>query len=317
MKIEFKPLSETHFILLLKWLEAPHVKQWWDQNINYNEKSIEEKYSSYVNGYKLKNGEKKAISAFIIYLDDKPIGYIQLYNTYDFLRNKPLANLSKSLGAIDFYIGEEEYLGKGIGSAILREFNYQNYDYILVDPDKDNYAAIKTYEKAGFKKIEEQFDTNEVWMIKENLKVVSTKNTQSYKWQEHCDGWWIKRIGKFTIIEEMMPPGTHEIKHFHSQVEQFFYCLEGEIHIEIDSKEYVLSKNEGISIKATIAHQVFNRSSQNVRFLVVSYPNAYEDRVNFLCSQRFRNEDSTKAKNLFLTLRQFSNQELFSKSLAF
>lgn len=168
MKIKFLKLSISDFPLLLKWLGNHHVKQWWDQDITHAEKSIEEKYISYTQGYKLENGEKKAISAFIIYLDDKPIGYIQLYNAYDFSRNKPLANLPKSLGKLDFYIGEEEYLRRGIGSAILREFNYQNYDYILVDPDINNIAAIKTYERVGFKKVTEHPDTNEIWMIKEN-----------------------------------------------------------------------------------------------------------------------------------------------------
>ncbi|NBO24779.1 MAG: aminoglycoside adenylyltransferase, partial [Chlamydiae bacterium] len=30
MKITFAPLAESHFSLLLKWLESPHVKKWWD-----------------------------------------------------------------------------------------------------------------------------------------------------------------------------------------------------------------------------------------------------------------------------------------------
>lgn len=73
-----------------------------------------------------------------------------------------------TLGAIDFYIGEEEYLRKGIGSEVLKTFDYKKFDYIFVDPDINNIVAIKTYEKAGFKKIKEHLDTNEVWMIKEN-----------------------------------------------------------------------------------------------------------------------------------------------------
>lgn len=161
MKIGFKPLSISDFPLLLKWLGARHVKQWWDQDISHTEESIAEKYSSYINSSKIR--------AFIINLDDKPIGYIQIYNAYDFPRSKPVDDLPKSLGAIDFYIGEEEYLRKGIGTKILKAFVTQEFDYIFVDPDLNNIAAIKTYENAGFKKIKEHLDTNEVWMIKENL----------------------------------------------------------------------------------------------------------------------------------------------------
>lgn len=78
----------------------------------------------------------------------------------------------------------------------------------------------------------------------------------------------------------MMPPGASEVKHFHPNTEQFFYCLEGELNIEIETKEFKLRKHEGITVKASLAHQVFNKSNQNVRFLVISCPNAHEDRVN-------------------------------------
>lgn len=167
MKINFVPLLFTDLILIFKWLNKSHVKQWWDQDITYTYKIIKEKYSSYIAGYKLEDGIKKPILAFIIYLDVKPIGYIQIYNAYDFVSTKPLESLPKSLGKLDFYIGEEEYLRRGIGAEILKVFDYQNFDYIMVDPDINNIAAIKTYEKAGFKKIAEHLDTNEVWMIKE------------------------------------------------------------------------------------------------------------------------------------------------------
>jgi len=171
MNIDFKLLSVYDFPLLLKWLKKPHIKQWWDQDITHTEESVTEKYSSYVNNSKIR--------AYIIHIDNKPIGYIQIYNAYDFSRNKPLDDLPKSLGAIDFYIGEEEYLRQGIGSQILKAFVTPEFDYILVDPDINNIAAIKTYEKAEFKKIKEHLDTNEIWMIKENVKVVSTQNPRA------------------------------------------------------------------------------------------------------------------------------------------
>jgi RimJ/RimL family protein N-acetyltransferase len=168
MNINFIALSNSDFPLLLKWLRTPHVKAWWDSDINYTEDLLKAKYSSYVDGYKLENSEEKTISAFIIYVDNNPIGYIQIYNAYDFARKTPMIDLPKSLAAIDFFIGDADYIGKGIGAEILRVFDYQGYKNILVDPDIGNIAAIKTYKKAGFKKIREQPDSNEIWMLKEN-----------------------------------------------------------------------------------------------------------------------------------------------------
>jgi RimJ/RimL family protein N-acetyltransferase len=170
MTITFAPLSESHFPLLLKWLEKPHVKAWWDQNIHWTSQLIQEKYGHHVKGYQLEEGVAKPMSAYIIHVEEAPIGYIQIYNAYDFSRSKPLTDLPPSLGAFDVFIGEENYLKQGIGSGAIIQFlkeQSDSYTHIFADPDSDNVIAIRAYEKAGFKKIKEQSDTREVWMIRE------------------------------------------------------------------------------------------------------------------------------------------------------
>jgi aminoglycoside 6'-N-acetyltransferase len=46
MIIEFTPLTEENLPLLLKWLETPHVKKWWDQNVKWTSELIQKKYSN-------------------------------------------------------------------------------------------------------------------------------------------------------------------------------------------------------------------------------------------------------------------------------
>lgn len=170
MRITFKSLCESDFTLLLKWLEAPHVKAWWDQDIQWTPQLIQAKYGDYVKGYKLENGVAKKINSYIIYVDEMPIGYIQIYNAHDFARSKPLQRLPRSLAAFDVFIGEESYLKRGIGSKAIQEFLDNNvywYTHIFSDPDSRNTQAIRAYEKAGFKKIVEQADTGQIWMILE------------------------------------------------------------------------------------------------------------------------------------------------------
>ncbi len=170
MTITFKPLHESHFPLLLKWLETPHVKKWWDQDVTYTMELVKEKYSSYVKGYKLEGGVQKPIQAFIIYSDQNPVGYIQIYNAYDFPRSKSLLGLPENLGAFDIFIGEAATLQQGLGSKAIFEFlrlHGNQYSYIFADPDINNLSAIKCYEKAGFKKASEQADTREMWMLKD------------------------------------------------------------------------------------------------------------------------------------------------------
>jgi len=161
-------LQESHFTLLLKWLEAPHVKAWWDEDISYTMDLVLQKYRPYVKGYKTIDGVCKPIYCFIIYVDAVPIGYIQFYNAYDFTGSKLLSKLPQSLGMFDIFIGEEQYLRKNLGSKTILEFLklYGNkYSYVFLYSDLNNVSAIKCYEKAGFKKIVNQKDVDEIWML--------------------------------------------------------------------------------------------------------------------------------------------------------
>ena len=71
MNISFRPLVESDFAHLLKWLESSHIKKWWDQDIIWNIELIRKRYKNYTKGYKvliLCDGSviQKPIYAFII-----------------------------------------------------------------------------------------------------------------------------------------------------------------------------------------------------------------------------------------------------------
>lgn len=180
--ITFEPLKQSDFPILLKWLTQPYVKKWWDPEMNWTSERVAQKYSPYVQGFKLEKGKMKKIQAYIICSKDKPIGYIQFYNAYDFERSIPLEGLPGSLGAFDVYIGEQEALGKGLGTKALLLFlnscGRGTYEYILADPDAQNKAAIKAYENAGFKKITDSIDSGESWMI---LNVKNDSNSLNFR----------------------------------------------------------------------------------------------------------------------------------------
>ncbi len=170
MPINFKPLSSLDFPLLLKWLEMPHVKLWWDPEIKWTAELIEEKYSSYLQGYKIEKGKKKEIFAFIIYSNEVPIGYIQAYNAHDFLDDELLKDLPESLASFDVFIGEKEYLFKNFGSKALKaffeEYFTQKYKYVLASTDYKNIATINSYTKSGFTVIEEEMENGNFIAIK-------------------------------------------------------------------------------------------------------------------------------------------------------
>lgn len=173
MNISFRPLSGEHFPFLLRWLSSPHVKAWWNSDKEWTLQLIREKYETYVDGYKLEAGVCRPIHAFIIYGNDIPLGYIQLYNAYDFARSRPLEGLPLNLGAIDYYIGEARFLMQGVGLRALELFlstMVTSYGHIFVDPDALNGVALKIYEKAGFRRVGKCENYGDIWMLKSLAK---------------------------------------------------------------------------------------------------------------------------------------------------
>jgi len=175
--ITFKALKEEHFSLLLKWVEMPHIKKWWDTDINWTQELIEKKYSNYVKGFKRLKFKtqiiEKPMHGFIINCDGVDIGYIQYYNKHDFPPEQgyDTSELPESCASIDWYIGEHDYVGKGIGTQalniFLNKFVFKVYENAFVDPDTGNVRAIHVYEKIGFKKIMES--DSAILMIKARI----------------------------------------------------------------------------------------------------------------------------------------------------
>jgi mannose-6-phosphate isomerase-like protein (cupin superfamily) len=116
------------------------------------------------------------------------------------------------------------------------------------------------------------------------MNVVSTGNAEHYTWpsaisESTCDGWHLHRSASLSLIEERMPPGSAEQRHLHQRATQFFYVLAGELTIELNGEEHRLKPNNGLTVPAETPHQVFNRGTEDVRFLVISQPPSHDDRI--------------------------------------
>ena len=157
--MKFIPLTREHLSSLVQWLNTPHVAQWWSDGQTWDEATVTKKYASYVECYKInESGEKRPIFPFIIEYQGAAIGYIQYYNVRDFERESFDAiqqYLPPSCAALDFFIGDAAFLGKGLGKTalvqFLQEHIFNNFSTCYVDPEKENKAVLRTYEKAGFR----------------------------------------------------------------------------------------------------------------------------------------------------------------------
>ena len=105
-------------------------------------------------------------------------------------------------------------------------------------------------------------------------------NSEKYLWGNDCHGWHLVKNKELSIIEELMPPNTREVQHYHSKAQQFFYILRGEATFEVNSKTTKVSEREGIHIEPGIVHQIRNEANVDLEFLVISQPTSKGDRID-------------------------------------
>ncbi len=171
MNISFKKFSNEHLPLWERWIEIPHVKDIWFVEGYETSDYMQEKMTG--NGYDY---------SFVIYLNDKPIGYTQCCDLYAYKTKCPIpkglfTNEKPGTFCIDIFIAEESYLGKGYGTEVVKVFSEKVFKefkakMILIDPAASNVRAIKCYEKAGFHFVRKAHDgvTECVVMGKINVK---------------------------------------------------------------------------------------------------------------------------------------------------
>jgi len=164
-KTAFKPLREKDLPLIHRWLNTPHVSEWWSLDGNHHP-SMEE----VVRHFSPRIKRKEPVDVFIIIYDDKPIGSIQSCMLDDYPEEKALFGLDDRCAGIDIFIGEEDYVHKGLGGSIIREFLKQvvfskyGADSCMIDPQTENKIAIKAYEKVGFRYL------RTVWYDKDKMQ---------------------------------------------------------------------------------------------------------------------------------------------------
>ncbi|MGA9509688.1 MAG: cupin domain-containing protein [Candidatus Sulfotelmatobacter sp.] len=107
---------------------------------------------------------------------------------------------------------------------------------------------------------------------------ISRENAEHYRWGDDCDGWHLVKDANLSVIEELLPSGASEVRHYHQKAQQFFYVLSGEVMMEVEGRTTLLGAGSGIRVLPGERHQVSNPSSGPSRFLVISQPPSHGDR---------------------------------------
>ncbi len=136
---QFVPMAAADLPLVRRWLETPHVAEWWHDPAGQ---------------FELVSGDldHPDMAQYIVAADGRPFAYLQCYNLSDW--NTGFGPQPPGTRGLDQFIGDVDMVGRGHGSALIRDFTERllarGTPRVVIDPDPANARAIRAYEKAGF-----------------------------------------------------------------------------------------------------------------------------------------------------------------------
>lgn len=145
-KIQFRPLQTDDMPLMVRWLNTAHVAHWWAGERELA--AITTKFTGYLHA-------SSPIHGYIILNEAVPIGYIQTYAIADNPAYAPYIGAADGAAGIEMFIGEANYLHRGLGEASLRQFlkeivfAQRSVSSCIIGSEPSNIGAIRAYENAG------------------------------------------------------------------------------------------------------------------------------------------------------------------------
>jgi aminoglycoside 6'-N-acetyltransferase len=143
----FRPMIAADLPSVRRWLAKPHVARWWG--------NPDEQFALVSGDLLGEDLDHASMNQFIVELDKYPFAYLQCYDPTAW-PNHGFGELPIGARGIDQFIGEEDMIDCGHGSALIRAFVDDllraGAPQVLTDPSPANTRAIRAYEKAGFRR---------------------------------------------------------------------------------------------------------------------------------------------------------------------
>lgn len=150
MRIGFRRLVAEDLQQVFLWLIRPHVaKGYADAPGSFMET---------VAKFGPRTRDDNVVHAYVVSVDGRDAGYIQAYDVADFADYAGSLDCEAGVTSVDLFIGEEDLVGRGVGSRIIGRFVDEvvladaSVRACIAGPGEGNRAAIRAFEKAGFRR---------------------------------------------------------------------------------------------------------------------------------------------------------------------
>jgi aminoglycoside 6'-N-acetyltransferase len=140
------PFNDSHIDLLRRWLSVPYVSRWYPQPQEHLDWAVNPPIGG---------------DCAIIAVSNVPVGYVRWQAvSREVLDSVGLEEIPENSIDIDILIGEENYIGRGIGVQALRILcsrlrSETSAPLLGLSPSIHNHAAQRAYRKVGFRDLRE------------------------------------------------------------------------------------------------------------------------------------------------------------------
>lgn len=158
----FKKLEIEHEEIVLQWLAEPHIQEFWDTSTEFQEDLL-----IFMRGRKEPSPYWNGMFDYWVGLADKELYCLLMTSEVRADQSdlpaawRPHLSSTGRTWSIDFMIGNNKYLGKGLAAPTLKAFMQfirekmtPTVDTFFIDPAAPNSRAQHVYEKAGFVNVE-------------------------------------------------------------------------------------------------------------------------------------------------------------------
>jgi RimJ/RimL family protein N-acetyltransferase len=148
--IAFRRLAGDDLQQVFLWLIRPHVAKGYAPAPG--------SFMECVAKYGPRTQDGNVVGAYMVRVDGADAGYIQVYDLAAFPDYAARVGCERPAAGIDLFIGEEDLVGRGIGSRIIEAFAREvvfarpGIDTCTASPREGNHASIRAFEKAGFRR---------------------------------------------------------------------------------------------------------------------------------------------------------------------
>jgi RimJ/RimL family protein N-acetyltransferase len=167
MQVTFRPLAFGDLDRLRRWLNAPHVFEWWGVTsgpgslggAGADAATVEQVHEKYAPGIA---SDAATTHRHVIQVDGRAVGLIQHYR----LEDEPdyaaaIDEAAPGAAGIDLFIGELDTVGRGVGAVALDAyvrtvvFADPHVTRAVAGPHPRNTRSCRAFEKAGFVAVRE------------------------------------------------------------------------------------------------------------------------------------------------------------------